>query len=105
MARSSRTRIEDDVFEARSPRRRKRFKRRYILLFLLVCMVVGVAFGVPYAASNRSLVVSLANRYSGLAPNRIDLDRIQVSWFSPLKIEGFGSWMGGVDRSSRLEPF
>ncbi|MFO0923044.1 MAG: hypothetical protein U0905_11225 [Pirellulales bacterium] len=87
MGRQARFRHDEDF--AHPPRRKKRrFKKRYILLALCMVGLLGVAIGVPYVASNRSFVVSMANRYAGIAPNRIDLDRIQVSWFSPVRLEG-----------------
>jgi translocation and assembly module TamB len=72
------------------PARRSRgwFRKRYLLLFALVAMLAGVAVGLPMGLSNKDLVVNLANRFSGLAPIRVDIASISVGWLSPLKVEG-----------------
>lgn len=88
MARQTKTQVDDD-YSARPIRKKRRFKRRYFLLAFVLLIVASIGIGIPYVASNRSLVVSLANRFAGVAPNKIDLDKIQASWFSPIRVEGF----------------
>lgn len=88
MARHRIREADDDLQLTKRTRRTRRIKKRYWILGFFALLLAGVFLGVPYAAQNRSLVVSLANRYSGIDTLRIDLDRIQAGWFKPIQVHG-----------------
>lgn len=75
----------DDAFTKR-PRRKIRFLRIALIGFLL--LVAGIGIGVPMVLQNRGLMVSLINRYAGLEPMHVDLERIEIGWFKPFKLQG-----------------
>ena len=77
--------IHDSDFSKR-PRRRVGWKRILVISLIVVLALVG--FGVPLALQNRNFVVSMANKYAGLAPMRIDLTAIEGGWFRPIKVRG-----------------
>ena len=70
------------------PARARRFKKRYILLFGMLGLILAVAVGVPFALHNRDFVVSTINRNAGIAPIRVDLTSIEGGWLSPIKVHG-----------------
>ena len=88
-ANKSSSESQDEGYRKR-PAKRSRgwFRKRYLLLGAVVAITAGGVMGLPIALSNKDLVVSLANRYAGLAPIRVDLASIHVGWMSPLKVEG-----------------
>lgn len=77
--------IHDSDFSKR-PRRRVGWKRIFVISLIVVLALVG--FGVPLALQNRNFVISMANKYAGLAPMRIDLAAIEGGWFRPIKVRG-----------------
>ncbi len=79
---------EDDFGKVRTRRNRGYLRKRYWLLGSFVVLVAAILIGLPIAASNRGLIVSTANKYAGISPIRIDMDSVQVGWFSPLHVRG-----------------
>jgi translocation and assembly module TamB len=81
--------IQDEEFSKPRPVRKKGlFRLRNLFMAFLILLIVGVGIGGPMAVSNRGLVVSLANKYAGIAPFRIDLQSISVGWMQSLRIQG-----------------
>ncbi len=69
----------------------KRIKRRrpwrtMLMLFLLV-LVVGLIL-LPKILTNRGILVGLVDRFGGLAPLKVDFERVQAGWFQPISVQG-----------------
>ncbi len=76
----------DKDFGKRTHRRRFRFVRVGLIGLVLLLAIIGL--GVPLVLQNRNLAVSMINRYGGLAPMHVDLNRIEVGWLQPVKVHG-----------------
>lgn len=85
-----RSRTDDKGFGKKRINRSKGWvRKRYLLLFTLMAILVGIGYGVPKIASNRDFVVSMANKYGGIEPLRVDIDSISMGWLSPIQVKGF----------------
>ncbi len=81
--------IQEEEFAKPRPARKKGlFRLRNLFIAFMLLVIIGVGVGGPMAVSNRGLVVSLANKYAGIAPFRIDLQSISVGWMQSLRIQG-----------------
>ena len=54
---------------------------------ILLLLVVGTIF-LPKIVTNRGILVGLVNRFGGLAPLTLDLERVQAGWFQPISVQG-----------------
>jgi translocation and assembly module TamB len=79
---------EEEFAKPRSARKKGLFRLRNLFVAMVLLVIVGGGIGAPMAVSNRGLVVSLANKYAGIAPFRIDLQSISVGWMKSLRIQG-----------------
>ncbi len=78
----------EDFGKRQTKQPRGLFRKRNIFLGFLLILAAAVGIGGPMTLSNRELVVSMANRYAGIAPFRIDLESISIGWLSPLRVRG-----------------
>jgi translocation and assembly module TamB len=71
---------------------KKTSKRRFrplktalmVCLFLLAIVVVFL----PQIITNRGLMVGIVNKYGGIAPLKVDIERIDAGWFSSIVASG-----------------
>ncbi len=81
--------IQDEEYaKPRTVRKKGLFRLRNLFMAFLLLLILGVGIGAPMAVSNRELVVSLANKYAGIAPFRMDLQSISIGWMQSLRIQG-----------------
>ncbi len=83
----ARQRISDLDDRPIKPHRRKSRPWKKGLLFCLFIFAVLIAF-LPQILTNRSLLLGLVNQYSGLAPLKIDFERIDAGWFRAVGVHG-----------------
>lgn len=81
-----RARQNDDYDRPAKPKR-KRGRWRRVLLILLVLLIVGVALA-PRLLTSRSFMLSMIDRYGGLAPLKVDFESVNAGWFKPVGIRG-----------------
>lgn len=71
------------------PKKFRRNGRRWprLLLILMIGLLIVVG-ALPAILSNRSIVVSLANQYGGIAPLKLDIKSVSAGWFKSIGAEG-----------------
>jgi translocation and assembly module TamB len=78
-----------DEFDRPSRNRRRRLRPWKAIVFAVVVLfIVGLVF-LPTILTSRGVLVGLVERYGGLAPLKVDLDRVEAGWFQPIGIQGF----------------
>lgn len=70
------------------PRGKKRVKRRHALgLFAFVALLLVIMF-LPRILTSKSLLTGIVNQYAGIAPLRVDFERVDAGWLTPVSATG-----------------
>ncbi len=72
-----------EQFEKLNTRKRR---RPFLLMFLLLGAVVVAIL--PRLLIHRSIVLAAVERFGGLQPLRIDLEKVSAGWFTPASLSG-----------------
>jgi translocation and assembly module TamB len=87
MGRSNRTN-EEAFSKVQGTNRKRRFGKLRVLAISLLVLLIAAVIAVPFVASNASLVSRLANQYGGVEPLKIQIQSVNVGWFSPMRASG-----------------
>ncbi|MCA9129248.1 MAG: hypothetical protein KDB22_19315 [Planctomycetales bacterium] len=63
---------------------RRRWRIRLTLFFIVTALLI---LFLPTIATQRSIVLGLANRFAGVAPLEINIKSVKAGWFAPISIQ------------------
>ncbi len=92
-----------DNESSRSSRRRPQLKRRHFLgLVMLTVLLLGLVC-LPRIVTTPWVLVSLIDRYGGLAPLKVELEQVDAGWFAPVQAGGIRLLDGQGQLLARIE--
>ncbi len=77
----------DELDRPAKTRRRRLRPWKTFLFGSMVLLIVGLVF-LPKILTARGILVGLIERFGGLAPLKVDLDRVEAGWFQPIAAQG-----------------
>ncbi len=80
--------VSDDDSPRNATRRKRKFKRRYVFGFVFLTGSLLLLAIAPTVVASKTVLMPLIDRYGGLAPLKVDFDRVNAGWFTPAGIEG-----------------
>ncbi len=74
--------VSDDDMPGTRSRKKRRFKRRYKLLIVMLVGCFILVAAAPSVLTTRAVLLPLIDQYAGIAPLKVDFTKVSAGWFS-----------------------